>query len=204
MAKPQFDQEGVARIIRMEYKRWRELRTGRKYSPNPRHDKTENWLAAADNCIALGADPVEFVAACFEQCTATGGPFANQLCGPGARNWWHAANPQKSADDAYVLDEPTDSEFDRLLKFEFEQAITILYRLTKTAETHRWRDAILSFMTPIAPCVRVSLGFNMPGVIEQWGEKAYEEISTNPRLFNGLKKLGFDLSPIIKIYGNQR
>lgn len=199
----EYDREGIADLIRMEFKRKKEEVTRRKYKPNVRHNTRENWLRAADTCIRLNADPVRFVDACFSACNQPGGPFENQLGGPGAERWWFFTYPKQDTPAASEPEEDTtttESERYSLVKFEMVSAIKMLIRRTGSADRANWRELILAPTTLMEPYVRIALGYWMPGVKEQYGEKAMRFLSIYPEVPGILKRLGFDVAEFMENY----
>lgn len=84
--EPEIDQ--LARKIRLAFFEEKSRGLKKKYKPSPRHDDMEFYRAAARNVIQLKCDPGDFVRAAVRYCMVKGGPFASQLGGPVARNWY--------------------------------------------------------------------------------------------------------------------
>lgn len=193
----QYDIQGLMMIIRSEFKRHKQEITGRKYNPNVRHDNESSWRAAAENCVQLNADPYRFVEACFKQCRSPAGPFANQLGGPGAKNWYLAEYPSggPANEDDYVAPDQNspipDMSASDLVREEFKMAIELLVRRTGSKQPFDWYKDLMNFLVPIQPYTRVCLGHSLPGILEEWGEKACEQVTRNPALYNALIKMGF-------------
>jgi hypothetical protein len=200
---PQYDREGMADMIRIEFRRQKENSSKRKYKPNTRYDNSTSWLAAADNCILLGADPIGFVEACFNGCSQPGGPFANQLGGPGAQGWWRAAHPKNSSTDAQDSEPEIHLDMRSLTEFETVAAVKMLIRITKSIDPTDWFDLLYDYSTSIDDHVRLALGHWMPGITERYGERGMRMISKNPAVLETFKKLGFDLTDFVKNYGRK-
>ena len=195
-------------MIRIEFKRRKEEITRRGYKPNPRHDKWDNWLQAADNCIKIGADPLRFVEACFSACTLPSGPFANQLGGPGAERWFYSVYPSKfnrveenSNEFSTADDKETLFAADDMVNYELKAAIILLIRLSGTKNQAYWQPFLVNTMTPISAHIRIALGYWMPDVAKLYGDEALGVLTVNPELFRALRNAGCDLTEFIKLYG---
>jgi hypothetical protein len=214
MTAPLYDRDGMARMIRtffIEHKS-----SGRKYKPNPRHDNWENWLKAADACIAAGANPKDWVDASFAMAPAT--VFANQLGGAAALARWRSFTnkepnpltevrvPEEIAEQAQqpVANVISDSELMEDTKAEILTVLLWFKNLTGNANPATNRETMLNQFnaTILRPHIRVALAgkAGMIDVVVKFREDAIHFLSTRPHHMQCLLDLQYDMKTYL--YGN--
>ena len=193
---------------------------GRKYRPNERHNKPEFWRLAAKQCIALEADPEDYVAAAFEQCKMREGPFTNNMFGAAAKKWYlrfRACRPEVTAQTNYVdpvaqlATAPQPTEWDKMtpaeqdLQLDFETAESVFWHATGGSEggnissdTPEAREACRSWFGPIGAHVRVLIGFGDPVVLKRHGEAALAFYETKPNYLAAAVKRGYNMQEIMQ------
>jgi hypothetical protein len=84
----QHDIDQLARRIRVILVDAKTQQLGHKYKLSAKMDQFKFFQRAAEQCMELEADPVDYIAAAVENCGISGGPFPNQLGGQAAKAWY--------------------------------------------------------------------------------------------------------------------
>ena len=162
---------------------------GKAYSPSPRHNKQETWLAAGEICIELEASPFDFVRAAFMFNNVPGGPFPAQLTGGAARKWYNQYRHHMNADGM-----PAEEVDNQEVKGMFQHAIMVIM----TQRRMRPRDFLLNdynIRLDVTPAfVRLLTFPKDPLIRERWLRPACEELNSNPHMLAAVKRLGYDVS----------
>lgn len=210
MKEPLYDREGMARMIRtyfIEHKT--KLSPCARYRPNPRHDTQENWLKAADVCIANSANPADWVAASFAFTTST--VFANQLSGPSAISRWKEfvgkGTPRK-ADTTFVYPKPAtqqalleDSQLMTDIKDELILAHVLLKQATGSPYAKDNHTFLADRFTSIRPHIRVSIAgrAGMQDIVIKFRDMAKTFLSGRPQHVQCLISLGYDIRTYLNV-----
>jgi hypothetical protein len=181
--------EATAELIKGHFARMKADQQGKPYRPHERFRKYELWVAAAEMCNELKADPFDFVRAAFTYCTVPGGPFPQMLCGNAARHWYK--------DHQRALSEVGKAPPTELYKTEIVRMFREVGRLMVISK-QRPSDFLLDdCMLPlhVAPAFcRVLILPKDTAVMKTFGKKARSEIIGNQKLLSVLGELGMDLS----------
>lgn len=162
---------------------------GKAYRPHERFRKYELWIAAAEMCNSMNADPYDFVRAAFHFCTVPGGPFPHMLCGNAIRRWYQE---YRRAATEVGKDAP-DEVFKTEISYLFREIGRRMVRSKQRPKDFLLDDAMLPLHLAPAFC-RVLILPKDPDVMRMFGKKARSEIIGNQKLLNVLNELGMDLS----------
>lgn len=203
------ERDAVARVIRHHFAERKTAIHGRNYKPSSRHDKFTMWQAAADQCIAVGANPQDYVAAMFEFCPMKMGPFANQIAGKAALKWWKKYTSSRSSYDEDAADRDTyvsnmSDEVSPAAKQDLMQELSMSFQLFRdlTGENYSpLNPANKVFLSqvarPFTTLSRVLLGFPDEAVMSRFGEEAQQILINRPDKFRAAKALGFPVDQIV-------
>lgn len=217
MNEPLYDREGMARMIRMFFIQGKTTKTaGGKYRPNPRHDTLENWLRAADACIANRANPQDWVDASFALCPAT--LFANQLGGPAAAQRWRehmnrgsgsmlrpvepprspaVSTPKSSSANLSVLNTKLLDE----IKDELFLAHQLMSQKTGSPYALDNREMLNDSFTSIRPHVRVAIAgrAGMTDILVKFHKEALDFFSRHPQHVECFLTLGYNMRKYLNV-----
>lgn len=216
-----------AKIIRDEYTRLKKSIVGQDYKPklhklteeeiaslaSPNTRRPSVWVAAARLCLELGAHPVSFVEAAFEQCRLSTGPFPNMLRGQSMRYWWKQYLANRPVLDAVtkICDakglKGLDTELTNNYVVQLQQDILNIRKILKET-TGTWKLTLdnLSILQrptfPTTPYLRVLLTWTESGgddIIKQYfGQQALDMFTKRPNLENAARLLGYPMTHIIQ------
>src|SRR4051812_7282423 len=99
------DVDTLSNTLKKLFSQAKSNQMGRKYSPHARFKNPAIWHEVAKKCIELQADPLEFIEAAFMYCSASGGPFPQNLASNAAVRWYHEylkVIGAKEGDDVYA------------------------------------------------------------------------------------------------------
>ncbi len=219
MKEPLYDREGMARMIRtyfIEHKT--KLSPCARYRPNPRHDTQENWLKAADVCIANSANPADWVAASFA--LSKGTLFANQLAGPSAIGRWkefvgRGVDPVSRQMEAKIEANQTkeervtprlvgvieDSQLMIDIKNEFILAHVLLHQATGSAYAKDNHKFLADRYTSIRPHIRVAIAgrAGMQDIVIKFRDMAAYFLKDRPHHTECLTILGYDMRTYLNV-----
>lgn len=204
MSQFSYDREGTARMIRTYFIEHKKAETvSRKYKPNPRHDNWDNWLVAADACIAAGANPRDWVDASFHLSRSS--VFANQLGGPAAlRKWQEYRNPRPVETAVPVNAGPDETAPATIVDYgntvlrddidsEFDTAFCMFMGLTGSDDPKNNRAVLENRFSTLSSYVRVSIAGSagMWDIVKQFKPQALDFLSTHPEHVQTLHDLGY-------------
>ncbi len=205
MSAPLYDRTGMARMIRTFFIEHKSVGT-KKYKPNTRHDNEENWLRAADACIAAGANPMDWVDASFALAPLT--VFANQLGGPAALARWKNHTQKPVVDDSASLREPPEAyelrpdiiSTSSVMEDTKAEILAVMFwfrALTGNPDPARNHACMLDPFNAqtLRPHIRVALAgkHGLPDVVLKYREAAKDFLSTRPNHLECLISLGYDM-----------
>lgn len=213
MSEPLYDRDGMARMIRTFFIEHKKQATRRGYKPNPRHDNWENWLKAADACIANRANPKDWVDASFELSPQT--VFANQLAGPAAVARWReftqrtasgiiqteSSNFHKVVEtDAPAKSSPEEvlEETDLMesIKAELVLAHMLMLQISGSAKAVENEPVLLDQWVTIRPHIRVAIAgkAGLGAVVRKFKTEAEKFYSVHPDHVACLKTINYDVA----------
>lgn len=188
------DLDGLANRLKKAFAEAKTEQQGKKYRPAERFKSMHVWYGVARKCLALNADPDDFIQAAFDYCSVPGGPYPQNLASRAMDRWYaEFARPLGGAETL----KPGESLYGRRLASVIQSNFTSVLRLSH-ANKKRIRDILLDdsvLPTDLCPSfIRVLLLPKDPDVVAKWGAKARSEIMSNPRLLKTLSGSTFDLT----------
>lgn len=205
--------EALARELKKEFILAKRRRLGKVYKPSKRHDRFDYWRRAAEQCYELSAKPQDYVAAAFEQCKMSTGPFPNAMFGPAARGWWRSyVNIRPALKAVRDMEKEAgvkclDSNFPSGQELELGRDIQqIRELLVESCGTWKLTEATLQKLRsrafPIEPWARVLLTWTSSGgdpeVGARYGVETLEFLHARPNVLNAARILGFPMNDILQ------
>lgn len=192
MTDLEIDIERTAEELRKQFVAFKREQLGKKYTLHPRFRALELWIAAAEHCQFVQADPYDFVRAAFLYCPVTGGPFPQQLATQAGVKWYKQY--------AQLVTDRSGKRPASILKEELLRLLQEIGRqmCNNIREGKSPRQFLLdTYNLPLyaAPAfARVLLLPKDPDIIKEFGKKARSEIMSNPKLLALLQEMRMDMS----------
>ena len=187
------DIDGLANALRKKFAEAKTSQMGRRYSPAKRFQSIAIWYGVARKCLALNADPDDFIEAAFLYCSIPGGPYPQNLASRAMDRWYGEML-------SLVGDEPLakgETIFTRRLRGMIRDTVNASLRIAR-ANTMRLRDVLNSTtlldVETYPPYVRMVLLPKDPEVARRWSNSARAELRINSRLLKTLQDIEADLS----------
>lgn len=177
------DAELCGRRIKACFYEQKQAQNGRPYRPASRHNNTETWTKAGENCLTVSADPKDFVRAAFKFNLTPGGPFPNQLLGDAARRWYVKLKEEAG----WKNDGRFSSAYVQELHTNMVSRMLHLMKLSASAR----RLALKLPASDMVEWMRVLLSGLDPEVMRRHAAEAKRQLSANPALLAALEELGW-------------
>lgn len=177
----------VAQVIRKAYTKKKRMLLDKRYTPD-RTVKPEAWDRAAEVCISLNADPLDYVQACFDGCRNKAGPYANALGGTAARAWWKSyvgdlverplpLTDEGDTDSISLVVTKADERLEAMLK------VAVSFMMNRTGHCEPTEENMYTLrmqMFSIPSLARVYFGYRDRVVMDLWAEEARMFILSRP------------------------
>lgn len=202
----------LARAIRMIFFEEKAIAMRKsKYKPQARHDQMKFFLAAAEKCRQLKADPRDYVQAAINYCRVAGGPFCNQLGGTAAEGWYRASLLAKGIDpttvkrltEARKQDDPAPVDLiyacDADLQMDLEIGLTLIKLNTGSEDctTPEALKLLLDDMFEMSIQARGLLCQQNQAVLTRFGTSIYNFYATQPNYMEAARRLHYPIDEIL-------
>jgi hypothetical protein len=186
------DLDGLANQLKSFFAEAKTEQHQKKYRPAPRFNNMAIWYGVARKCLALNADPLDFIEAAFMYCSVPGGPYPQNLASR-AMDRWYGELTRVTGGEL----KPGETIAGRRLNRLMTDTMVNAQRLSRV-HGKRLSEILLDDF-PLAldlhpAYIRVLLLSKDPAIMDRWGAKARSEIRCNPRLLKALTNSTFDLS----------
>lgn len=206
--------KSVGMLARDHYRKKKEAVSGRRYSPNNRHDTKDVWGAVGQACINAGANPTEWIDAQFYYCNFKGGPFANALHGAHALRCYENYRREVShvkAPPAQENGKPAEIDFGlaQTLVDDMKYLIHFAHFMleVKTGSTRlegnpKARALLGDFLFNIEPDIRCAMAYcrnvEWVEVFEKFGAEARKLLCSRPDRLECFRALGYDIDKLFQ------
>jgi hypothetical protein len=180
----ELDKEAIATELRDLFFKKKKAILNRAYRPADRFDKYNFWVAAAEKCIALEADPHEYIEAIFDYCPDPKMILPHMIYGKGMDGWW----------ERYCGGQSSLKE--RLYE-DLKNETTRLNRVSHSWDKKDFYKFLVDDSFFMYPYYRVYFFPDDDEIVRKFGIEAYDFFTTRPAFLKNFILLGMEYDKFV-------